>query len=153
MIERILYDEIRKNLEKQKVGLLLGARRVGKTNLLRRIKENFTGRCLWLNGEDENVAAILEERTIANYKRLLDGVLLLIIDEAQYINDIGRKVKGRKGSPDEGRNRKVFTPGVSVTMRPRRSCPRQFAVRGGAEGASEPAGGAALSSATGGASF
>ncbi len=93
MIDRILYESIKANLHKQKVGLLLGARRVGKTNLLKRIKENFAGKTLWLNGEDENVAAILNERTIANYKRLLGGVQLLIIDEAQYINDIGRKVK------------------------------------------------------------
>ena len=34
---------------------------------------------------------------------------------------------------DEGRRRNVFTLGVSVTMLPTRSCPRQFAVRGDAE--------------------
>jgi hypothetical protein len=33
-------------------------------------------------------------------------------------------------SLDEGRRRNVFTFGVSVTMLPMRSCPRQFAVRG-----------------------
>ena len=48
---------------------------------------------LWLNGEDADVQAILENRTVANYQRLLTGYTLLIIDEAQYVPDIGRKVK------------------------------------------------------------
>jgi len=43
-------------------------------------------------------------------------------------------------SLDEDRRRNVFTLGVSVTMLPTRSCPRQFAVTGDAEVASETAG-------------
>lgn len=93
MFERVLHDRIINNLEKQKVSILLGARRVGKTQLLEAIKKAINEKCLWLNGEDETVANILAERSIANYKRLLQGYNLLIIDEAQYIDDIGRKVK------------------------------------------------------------
>ncbi len=89
---RVLYNTLLANISKQKVSILLGARRVGKTYLLQQIK-NSTQNCLWLNGEDEIVAASLEERTVANYKRLLQGYRLLVIDEAQYIKDIGRKVK------------------------------------------------------------
>lgn len=91
--KRNLYNHILTNIHKQKVGILLGARRVGKTYLLEQIKKSVQQNCLWLNGEDEIVAASLEERTVANYKRLLQGYQLLIIDEAQYIKDIGRKVK------------------------------------------------------------
>ena len=93
MFERALYNTVINNLEKQKVSMLLGARRVGKTQLLEAIKKAVSEKCLWLNGEDETVANILAERSIANYKRLLQGYNLLIIDEAQYIDDIGRKVK------------------------------------------------------------
>lgn len=93
MIKRVLYDAITGNLDNQKVSILLGARRVGKTNLLEAIRNAVKEKCLWLNGEDETVANILEERSIANYKRLLQGYSLLIIDEAQYIKDNGRKVK------------------------------------------------------------
>ncbi|MCH5717309.1 ATP-binding protein [Niabella hibiscisoli] len=78
---------------RQKVSLLVGARRVGKTELLLKIKEHFSTDCIWLNGEDEDTELILKERTVANYTRLLMGKKLLIIDEAQYIPDIGRKVK------------------------------------------------------------
>ena len=93
MIDRKLYQNIKANLSKQKVSLLLGARRVGKTELLASLKTELGDSCLWLNGEDENVAALLEKRSVANYKRILEGYQLLIIDEAQYIPDIHQKVK------------------------------------------------------------
>lgn len=93
MIQRALYNNIIANTGKQKVSILLGARRVGKTILLQQIRDNTSEECLWLNGEDQTVADILEERSIANYKRLLQGYKLLIIDEAQYIPDISRKLK------------------------------------------------------------
>jgi predicted AAA+ superfamily ATPase len=93
MLQRALYNNILANTGKQKVSILLGARRVGKTCLLQEIKNNTAQGCLWLNGEDQTVADILEERSIANYKRLLQGHALLIIDEAQYISDISRKLK------------------------------------------------------------
>lgn len=93
MLQRALYNNILTNTGKQKVSMLLGARRVGKTCLLQEIKNNTAPGCLWLNGEDQTVADILEDRSIANYKRLLQGHTLLIIDEAQYISDINRKLK------------------------------------------------------------
>lgn len=93
MFDRILQNTIEANLKLQKVSLLLGARRVGKTVLLNTIFEKYKSEALWLNGEDSNVSDLLEERSIANYTRLLNGAKLLIIDEAQYIDDISRKVK------------------------------------------------------------
>ena len=93
MVQRTLFNNILANIAKQKVSIVLGARRVGKTFLLQEIKKNKSESCLWLNGEDQTVADILEERSIANYKRLLQGYTLLIIDEAQYISDISRKLK------------------------------------------------------------
>jgi len=93
MVNRLLYQIIEKNCSKQKVSLLLGARRVGKTALLKTISEAKKGKCLWLNGEDEDVQKLIENRTVANYKRLLEGYDLLIIDEAQFVPDVGRKAK------------------------------------------------------------
>ena len=52
------------------------------------------------------------------------------IQNATLRNWPGVNVKGRNGSLDEGSRRKVFTPGVSMTMLPTRSWPRQFAVIG-----------------------
>jgi len=46
-----------------------------------------------LNGEDATTHVLLQDKTVANYTFLLNGVKLLIIDEAQNISDIGAKLK------------------------------------------------------------
>ncbi|MDF9827292.1 putative AAA+ superfamily ATPase [Ereboglobus sp. PH5-5] len=93
IIPRLLEDKIRKSLRPNKAALLFGARRVGKTVLLRSILENFDGKTLSLNGDDLDTHALLEQRTAANYARLLSGIDLLVIDEAQSIPGIGQKLK------------------------------------------------------------
>lgn len=93
MLRRILQDSLRENLSLQKVTLLLGARRTGKTELLQAVYEAAPGTTLWLNGEDADTAALLEKRTQANYRRLLDGYTLLMVDEAQYVPGIAQKAK------------------------------------------------------------
>jgi uncharacterized protein len=90
---RTIEANIKKNITKQKVGILLGARRVGKTSLLKKIFDEFTEQKLWMNGEDADVQNLLANRTVANYKRILQETKLLIIDEAQQIPEVGRIVK------------------------------------------------------------
>jgi predicted AAA+ superfamily ATPase len=93
MVKRLLEDRIHDKLKANKAVLIFGARRVGKTVLIQQITKSFQGKCLILNGEDFDTLSVLEPQTVANYKRLLDGVELLTIDEAQYIPDIGHKIK------------------------------------------------------------
>jgi predicted AAA+ superfamily ATPase len=92
-ITRILKQRISANLQPNKVILVLGARRVGKTVLLNQIVEQFEGNKLLMNGEDYDTLSLLENRSISNYRNLLEGVNLLVIDEAQQIPDIGVKLK------------------------------------------------------------
>ena len=92
-IKRILQDEILRRIKPQKVMLLFGARRVGKTVLLRQIINSWPGKTLVLNGESIDTARLLSERTVANYRNLFQGVSLLAIDEAQHIPEIGLKLK------------------------------------------------------------
>ena len=92
-IIRIQEKELAKILMPQKVTLLLGARRVGKSILIENFLEKYKGSFLLLNGEDEDTHELLAKRTAANYKRLLNGYDLLVIDEAQAIPDIGKKLK------------------------------------------------------------
>jgi predicted AAA+ superfamily ATPase len=66
---------------------------VGKTLLLEKLKNDFNGRVLFLNGEDDDAAKLIETKSSSNYKRLLSGIDLLIIDEAQVVPDIGKKLK------------------------------------------------------------
>jgi predicted AAA+ superfamily ATPase len=93
MIRRILEENILKRLVANKVILLFGARRVGKTVLMHQVLAKFDGKTLLLNGEDVDALGLLEPQSIANYKRLLRDVDLLAIDEAQNIPSIGQKLK------------------------------------------------------------
>ena len=93
MIRRMMQKQIESRMQAQKVMLLFGARRVGKTFLLKQIVENFSGKSLMLNGEDADSIALLEPVSIANYRHVFQDVKLLAIDEAQHIPDIGRKLK------------------------------------------------------------
>ena len=92
-ITRNLQQKIVENMKSNKVVLIFGARRVGKTVLLNQIAQQFTGKVLMMNGEDYDTLALLENRSISNYKNLLQDVNLLLIDEAQHIPDIGAKLK------------------------------------------------------------
>jgi len=77
----------------QRVVLIFGARRVGKTILLESVLSRMKGKVMLLNGDDEDTIRLLEERSISNYSRLLKGIDILAIDEAQQIPDIGNKLK------------------------------------------------------------
>jgi predicted AAA+ superfamily ATPase len=92
-ITRIQENELLKSLKPQKVTLLLGARRVGKSMLIEHLLKNYKRPFLFLNGEDEDTHQLLAQRTLSNYTRVLNGCDLLVIDEAQGIPDIGKKLK------------------------------------------------------------
>jgi predicted AAA+ superfamily ATPase len=93
MIKRQLQDRIAQRIAPGKVVLIFGARRVGKTVLMRQLIKEFSGKTMLMNGEDYDTLALLENRTVANYRRLLEGIDLLAIDEAQAIPDIGSVLK------------------------------------------------------------
>lgn len=93
MLVRTIQQKIEKQLVPNKAVLVFGARRVGKTVMVRQILEQHSGRTMLLNGEDYDAKVLLEEKSIANYRRLLADVDLLAIDEAQAIPHIGEKLK------------------------------------------------------------
>jgi predicted AAA+ superfamily ATPase len=92
-ITRNLKQKIGSYLQPNKVVMIFGARRVGKTVLMNQIIEQFEGKKLIMNGEDYDSLALLENRSISNYRNLLEGIDLLVIDEAQHIPEIGPKLK------------------------------------------------------------
>lgn len=92
--KRSLFQDFGKKVLPNKVLILLGARRVGKTELIKNYLQTIPdGSYLQLNGEDINDANLLKERSVINYKRLLHNIDLLVIDEAQTIPDIGLILK------------------------------------------------------------
>lgn len=92
-IRRTLQDKIANRMKPNKVMLLFGARRVGKTFLMKQIIKEFKGNTLFLNGEDYDTLSLLENRSVSNYQHLLEGIDLLAVDEAQNIPAIGSKLK------------------------------------------------------------
>ncbi|MDR2854201.1 MAG: ATP-binding protein [Prevotellaceae bacterium] len=109
-VQRALQHIIAERLLPNKVMLIFGARRVGKTVLMRNILNDFQGKTMILNGEDYDTLRLLEERSIANYRHLFSGVELLAIDEAQHIPDIGAKLKLMS---DELHNIRIIATGSS----------------------------------------
>ena len=92
-IHRQALDLILKKMQPNKVVVLLGARRVGKTKLIEKLIEKTTEKYLFLNGDDVETHNLLAIQSTANFKRLLGDTKLLIIDEAQEIPNIGKKLK------------------------------------------------------------
>lgn len=92
--QRALFSSFQRKLMPNKVLLILGARRVGKTKLIQDfLKTQEKGTYLELNGDDINDERLLAERSVSNYSRLLEGIDLLVIDEAQHIPEIGQILK------------------------------------------------------------
>jgi len=90
---RDLSENIIKKLQSNKVVMVFGARRVGKTVVVKEILDQVNEPVLTLNGEDINVHDKLSIRSADNYKQLLGSYKLLYIDEAQKIPEIGLKLK------------------------------------------------------------
>jgi predicted AAA+ superfamily ATPase len=90
---RDLSDIIIRKLQSNKVVLVFGARRVGKTVLVKEVLDKIKEPVLTLNGEDINVHDKLAIRSVENYKQILGSYKLLYIDEAQKIPEIGLKLK------------------------------------------------------------
>ena len=76
-----------------KVVVLHGARRVGKTFLIKKYLETVDEKYIFWNGEDFAVHELLNRRSIQNYKNILGSTKLLVIDEAQKIPEIGQVLK------------------------------------------------------------
>lgn len=93
MLIRSIEERMLANLRPGKAVILLGARRTGKTFLLKKLAEQFGQNCLFINGEDVSVQETLQRRTKANYESFLEGKNILLIDEAQKIDNIGLILK------------------------------------------------------------
>ena len=92
---RKLFDAIYNQCFKGKVIILIGARQVGKTTLLKKLQKEINVPSIWLNADE---ADILQELTLAGTSTQLlqlfgKDTKLVIIDEAQQVPNIGKKLK------------------------------------------------------------
>lgn len=94
MYHRDLKPIIADKCFRHKAILLLGARQVGKTTLLKEfIKEQPNDDVLYLNCDDLVVVSNLTNRNIQQLKLLIGEAKLVVIDEAQKVDNIGLTIK------------------------------------------------------------
>ncbi len=94
IITRAVFNDLKAKLKPGKVLILLGARRVGKSHLLKQVISDLDpNQLLVLNGEDQTTIDRMSIRSVENFKLLLGNAKFLIIDEAQNVPDIGLKLK------------------------------------------------------------
>lgn len=93
LLTRTIEKRLNSAIGKNKVLLILGTRRVGKTVLVNKIIEQYKKPVVLLNGEDLDVQEMLQQRTATNYKKMVGDAQLLVIDEAQAIPEIGKILK------------------------------------------------------------
>jgi predicted AAA+ superfamily ATPase len=88
---RYLYNLIQKQLYKGKTILLFGARRTGKTYLIKKLIEEERGK--YLNAEAQQVREQLSTTNTALLKELIGNHRLIALDEVQSIPKIGLILK------------------------------------------------------------
>lgn len=86
-------DNLKRMLQPNKVIIIYGPRRCGKTTLLNQFLKDITLRYLFVTGEDINVQSYLSSQSIEKLLSFVGGNQLLVIDEAQKINKIGVNLK------------------------------------------------------------
>ena len=92
MIARSLTHIIKGKLWKNKAIIIMGARQVGKTSLLKMLFGDAK-KALWLNADEPDIRAVFENATSSILKQYFGKNKIIIIDEAQRIDDIGIKLK------------------------------------------------------------
>ena len=91
-INRKLYEKLKHNIDNDKVLLLIGARRTGKTILLEKISKELQD-VIFLDGEDFKTVSLLQNKSVDEYRKIFANNKYLIIDEAQKIPNIGQILK------------------------------------------------------------
>lgn len=94
IIQRAIKEHFSNNVRPAKVLVLYGARRVGKTELLKDYLAGIdSSTYILLNGDNHAHIDMLKEQSVSNYRRMMGKQSLLVIDEAQKIPGIGQKLK------------------------------------------------------------
>lgn len=91
-IPQVELEKLSAMLKPGKVIIIYGPRRVGKTTLLKKFLENEKD-YLFVSGEDIFIREFLSSNSIDKLRAFIGEKSLLVIDEAQFIPDIGLNLK------------------------------------------------------------
>ncbi|MEK7119907.1 MAG: ATP-binding protein [Patescibacteria group bacterium] len=93
IISRNIEANLRKYLFRGKAIVVYGARRVGKTTLIKKLQEQYGGDSLYLNCDEPDIRRALTDKTSSELATYLGQKKLVLIDEAQRVRDIGLSLK------------------------------------------------------------
>lgn len=93
MIERELYNVIRQSLFKGKAIILIGARQVGKSTLMKEIISKVNLKVQALDCDRPEDRALLADISSSDLRRLVADNKIIYIDEAQMVPEIGLTMK------------------------------------------------------------
>ncbi len=93
MIKRMLEKNVVKKFFKGKAILILGPRQVGKTTLVKYLTGKFKDSLLFLNGDEADAREFLTNTTSSALKKIIGKNKVIVIDEAQRIENIGLTLK------------------------------------------------------------
>ena len=93
MIKRSIEDTIKGQLHGGRAIIVMGARQVGKTTLLKQVFATDSSDVLWMSGDEPDVRGMFENMTSTRLRSIIGNHRVVIIDEAQRIEDIGIKLK------------------------------------------------------------
>lgn len=93
MIQRQIYQDIQDDLFQGKAILIFGARQVGKTTLVKQLIQPYEQDTLMFNGDEPDTRELFTDITSTQLKRLIGNKRILVLDEAQRIQNIGLTLK------------------------------------------------------------
>ena len=93
MIERSIESQIKEKLFKGKAILLFGPRQVGKTTLIKKITAEADLPFQWFSGDEPDIRLALTNINSLQLRALIGTAKLVVIDEAQRIENIGLTLK------------------------------------------------------------
>ena len=93
MITRNLTEVITKKLFKRKAIIIIGARQVGKTTLVKDFADKLNQPFVYFNCDEPDIKSILNRPTSTQLQQLIGTKKIIIIDEAQRIPEIGITAK------------------------------------------------------------
>ncbi len=92
-IDRLLYNKIPELIKPNKVLIIYGPRRVGKTFILNKFLSEYKYKYLFVTGDDRVTRRLLENQNLSEIKSFIGNNDLFVIDEAQKVKNIGEILK------------------------------------------------------------
>lgn len=92
-INRIQQSEIQNHIDAKKVVIILGARQVGKTLLIKTIAKELQQSYLYFNADEPSVREIWKPANISTLLSQFGEKRLILLDEAQMLDNAGLTLK------------------------------------------------------------